>query len=264
MNKITRILLIILGLALVASGLIKIFGALSEEAGDFIPFETSVELSNGAGEPVAVLSTLGLRSDGEREITVVYALENRGEVALTQLNYRLTYLDGEGADLRGKQVEVLKGFMEEPVQPGETRQFEKTHYFDGAERAVSVEIAPICVRDEVELMPWTEPQPGNLLLDFCNYPPFSAHFENLDANPPVKMTYRRGENPEQTVTDPEEILAEIESLRNMRIGGESSVRVTDSDISYWFTMADGEEWGVSFEAPGLFYWHNKVYEVIHD
>lgn len=228
-----------------------------------IPFATSVELKDGEGRPVAILSIQSIET-GEGEVCVAYALVNHGENALTQLNYTVTYLDGDGADLCGKPLQVMIGLMKEPVQPGETREFEKRHYFDGAENAAAVVLTPIDVKDEVELPPWTDPRPGNLLLDFCNYPPFSACFENLDTNPPVKMQYHVDQSVDETITDTEQIIAVIESLKAMRVGEESDIRITDSGISYWFTMADGMEWGVSFEAPGLFCWHGKVYEVIRD
>lgn len=264
MNKTLRILLILAGLAMIVSGIIKIVGARGEEAADAtIPFETSIELSDGAGNPAATLVTRGIRADKDRQITVAYTLTNHGERALTQLTFDVRYFDADGNDLRGKAIFVMIGLMEEPLQPGESRDFEKTHWFDGAQQAVAVALEPEGVLDEVELPPWTEPRPGNLLLDFCNYAPFTACFDNLDANPPVQMIYHRDEQVDETVTDVDAILKEIESLKNMRIGEESDISVTDSGISYWFTMADGTEWGVAFEAPGLFCWHGKVYEVIH-
>ena len=232
--------------------------------GGKIPFETSVELANGAGEAVATLTTRYLLSEEDGKIAVGYTLTNHGEIALTQLNFNVTYLDADGNDLRGKPLYVMIGLMKEPVQPGESRDFEKPHYFDGAGNVAAVALEPIDVKDEVELPPWTEPQPGNLLLDFCNYPPFSAYFENLDTNPPVLMHYHVDQSVDEDITDVDVMLAEIESLRNMRVGEETDICITDSGISYWFTMADGTEWGVSFEAPGIFHWHGKNYNIIND
>ncbi len=265
MNKALRIALILLGIALIVSGVMKIAGALAEEAeGTPIPFETSIELNDGAGHPVATLETRTINGGTERQVTVAYTLTNRGERALTQLNFNVNYFDADGNDLRGKAIYVMIGLMSEPVQPGEAREFERTHYFEGAEKAAAVALEPIDVKDEVELPPWTEPQPGNLLLDFCNYAPFTAVFENLDENPPVEMIFRRDEQEEIVVTDVDEILAQLEGFRNMRIGEESDVRVTDSGIYYNFTLADGTTLDISFEAPGLFYWHGHVYEVLND
>ena len=264
MNKTLRILLILAGLALMVSGTIKIVDARGEEAADAtVPFETSIELSDGAGNPVATLATRDIRTDEAGQVTVAYTLTNHGEQALTQLTVDVRYFDADGNDLRDKAIFVMIGLMNGPLQPGQSRDFVRTHWFDGAERTAAVALEPEGVKDEVELPPWTEPQPGNLLLDFCNYAPFSAYFENLDANPPVQMLYHRDEVVDETITDVDAILKEIESLKNMRIGEESDISITDSGISYWFTMADGTEWGVSFEAPGLFCWHGKVYEVIH-
>ena len=258
MNKLLRALLAALLFAMIA-------GALAEEpAGTPIPFETSIELNDGAGNPVATLETRAVYGGAERQVTVAYTLTNHGERALTQLNFNVGYFDADGNDLRGKLIHVMIGLMSEPVQSGEARDFVKTHYFEGAENAAAVTLEPIDVKDEAELPPWTEPQPGNLLLDFCNYAPFSAVFENLDANPPVEMIYRRDEQEEIVVTDVDEMLAQLEGFKNMRIGEESDVRVTDSGIYYNFTMADGTTLDITFEAPGLFYWHGHVYEVIND
>lgn len=256
-------LLMAAGLAVVLCGAVRAGGVRAEEA-EGIPFETTVELNDGAGNPTATLSTRAILTGEERQVGVAYTLVNHGERALTQLNFYVTYRDCEGNDLYGKRVYVLVGLMDEPVQPGEAWAFVKRHYFDGAEATAQVALQPINVKDEIELPPWTEPRPGNALLEFCNYAPFSANFENLDANPPVQMICHKDQAYDHIVTDVDEILAQIESLRNMRIGKESDVRVTDSGISYWFTRADGTEWGVSFEAPGLFCWHNRVYEVLHD
>ena len=265
MKRTLRILTLLLGAAMILGGATGIARARAETAeGTPVPFETSIELNDGAGNPVATLATRAIYGGTERQVTVAYTLTNHGERALTQLNFNVGYLDADGTDLRGKPIYVMIGLMTEPVQPGESRDFVKTHYFDGAEKAAAVTLTPIDVKDEAELPPWTEPRPGNLLLEFCNYAPFSAHFENLDANPPVEMVVRRDEQESVVTTDPDEILAQIESFKNMRVGEESDTRVTDSGIYYSFTMADGTTWDMSFEAPGLFHWHGRVYEVIHD
>lgn len=264
MNKLPRILLIALGIAMVLSGIAKVGGALAEEAAP-ISIETAIELNDGSGNPVATLTARSIDVSVERQVTVAYTLTNHGEQALTQLNYDLQYFDADGNALREKPIYVMIGLMYEPVLPGESRDFEKTHYFDTANAAASVELIPDHVKDIVELPPWTEPRPGNLLLDFCNYEPFTACFENLDTNPVVEMTVRRDEaEADAPVTDPDAIMAELESLKNMRIGEEADYSVTDSGIYYTFTRADGTTWGVAFEAPGLFCWHGKVYQVLHD
>ena len=265
MNKALRALMLVFGIVMIVSGAVRIFGALAEEAeGTPVPFETSIELNDGAGSPVATLKTRAIYGGVERQVTVAYTLTNHGDRALTQLNYDVSYFDDAGNDLRGNAIYVMIGLMTEPVQPGESRDFVKTHYFDGAEKAAAVALTPIDVKDEAELPPWTEPRPGNLLLDFCNYEPFSAIFEHLDENPPVEMVCRRDEQEEIVVTDVDEMLAQLEGFRNMRIGEESDERVTDSGIYYGFTMADGTTLDISFEAPGLFHWHGHVYEVIND
>ena len=257
MNKATRILMLVFGIVMIVSGAVKLAGALAEEA-------TAVQLPDGSGGIVATLTVNDVYSEGEGQVTAAYTLTNRGEVALTQLNFNVGYLDESGDDIRGKMIYVMIGLMTEPLQPGQSRDFTRTHYFDGAERAVTAVLEPLGVKDEVELPPWTEPRPGNLLLDFCNYAPFSACFENLDENPPVEMVYRHGEEGEEVTTDVDAILAQIESLRNMRIGDEVDVMICDDEIWYAFTMADGTTWSVSFMAPGLFYWHGHVYEVINE
>lgn len=265
MNKTLRILLIAFGLVMVVSGIVKITGALAEEPeGDPIPFETSVELNDGEGRPAATLSTRQIFTGVERQVTVAYTLTNRGDTALTQLNYNVNYLDADGSDLRGKAIYVMIGLMSEPLQPGESRDFTKAHYFEGAERTAAVSLEPLGVKDAVELPPWTEPQPDNLLLDFCNYEPFTAAFENLDANPPVELHVYRDEEAEEIVTDPEEMLALLEGFRNMRVGEETDEVWCDAGSAYTFILADGSELYLSFNAPGIFEWHGHNYRVLHD
>lgn len=262
MNKLTRILTLVFGIIMIISGIVKIVGALAEEpVYEHIPCQTSIELSNGEGKPAATLAAGYCFNRKPGQIGVGYALTNHGALALTQLTFSVTYLDAGGNDLRGRQIEVLEAFMDDPVQPGETREFIHENFFDGAERAAAVALEPICVLDEAELAPWTEPRPHNLLLDFCNDPSFTACFENLDENPPVKMHFHVDQEVDEDITDPDEILATIERLRNMRIGDAVDYSVDDAGVSYWFTMADGTEWGVVFEDTDLFYWHGQNYRV---
>ena len=225
------------------------------------PFETSIELADGSGVEVATLSTSRIYSEKTRSVAVEYALANHGEVALTWLEYRVKYLDADGNVLR-EPPRSLETFMDDPVQPGETRVFVQKHYFDGAETAVGVVLEPMFVKDAAEVKPWTDPRPGNLLPEFANDPEFAAHFENLDGNLPVEMFFHVDEKQAETVTDPDEIRAAIERLKNTRVGDEVNIGVTDSGIFYGFTMADGSTWSVFFEAPGLLSWHGRNYEVI--
>ena len=263
MNGILRIAAVLAVLALVAGGTGIIAcpafaGALDAEG---MPFETSIELADGSGNEVATLSTVRLYSEKTRSVAVEYAFTNHGEVALTWLEYRVKYLDGNGSVFKAPP-RSLETFMDDPVKPGETREFVQKHYFDGAETAAGVVLEPMFVKDAVEVKPWTEPRPGSLLPEFANDPDFAAHFEDLDDNLPVEMVFHVDEQKDETVTDPAEIRAAIERLAGMRIGEEVNIGYTDSGVYYGFTMADGSAWGVFFEAPGLLSWHGRNYEVI--
>ena len=262
MYKILRVAAVLAMLALVVggAGIVRpaCAGALDAQG---MPFETSIELADGSGVEVATLSASRIYSEKARSVAVEYALANHGEVALTWLEYRVKYLDADGNVLR-EPPRSLETFMDDPVQPGETRVFVQKHYFDGAETAVGVVLEPMFVKDAAEVKPWTDPRPGSLLPEFANDPEFAAHFENLDGNLPVEMFFQVDEKQAKTVTDPDEIRAAIERLKNMRVGDEVNIGVTDSGIYYGFTMADGSAWGVFFEAPGLLSWHGRNYEVI--
>ena len=265
MNKTLRILLIAFGILMIASGVAKITGALAEDIpGTPVPFVTSVELNDGAGNPVATLHTRLIYTGAERQVTVAYTLTNRGEHALTQLNYNIRYFDADGNDLRDKALYVMIGLMKEPLQPGESRDFLKSHYFEGAGAVASVELEPLGVKDEVELPPWTEPQPNNLLLDFCNDETLTALFDNLDANPPVELRIYQDEMDEVIVTDVDQMMAELEGFRHMRIGEPTDEMWCDAASAYTFTLADGREIYFSFNAPGIFEWHGKNYTIIND
>ena len=246
----------LLCLALLAA-LLMAGAALAEVA----PCEARETLPGPSGEALATLSATGFVSEKPGAIHVLYALTNDCGLALTRITFNVTYLDAGGEALRDP-IQIVKGYLEAPLPAGETAAFEHSHYFEGAERTAGIAIEPVLAETELDLKPWNPVRPNRLLLDFCNDPDFSAHFENLEENPPVALVIRRDEQPEIVIDDPEAILAELQSLRDMRIGEESDVTVTDSASYYAFTMADGEEWGVSFEAPGLFYWHGRVYEVL--
>ncbi len=248
----------LLCLALLAA-LLTAGAALAEVA----PCEVTETLPGPSGEALATLSATGFVSEKPGAIRVLYALTNDCGLALTRITFNVTYLDAGGEALRDP-IQIVKGYLETPLPAGATAAFEYSHYFEGAERTAGIAIEPVLAETELDLKPWNPVRPNNLLLDFCNDPDFSAHFENLEENTPVALVIRRDEQPEIVIDDPEAILAELQSLRDMRIGEETDVRVTDSASAYTFTMADGEEWGVSFEAPGLFYWHGRVYEVLRE
>jgi len=263
MNGILRIAAVLAALALVAVGMgIIVYpafaGALDAQGK---PFETSIELADGSGNVVATLSTVRIYSEKPRSVAVEYAFTNHGEVALTWLEYRVKYLDADGNVFK-EPPRSLETFMDDPVKPGETREFVQKHYFDGAETAVSVVLEPMGVKDAVEVKPWTEPRPGSLLPEFANDPDFAAHFVNLDDNLPVEMFYHVDQEVDETITDPAEIRAVIERLAGLRIGGAVNIGYDDAGVYYGFTMADGSGWSVSLEAPGLLSWHGRNYEVI--
>ena len=265
MNKALRILLIAFGILMIVSGILKITGALAEEVqGTPVPFETSVELNDGAGSPAATLSTRLIYTGAERQVTVACTLTNHGELALTQLNYNVRYFDADGNDLLGKALYVMIGLMKEPLQPGESRDFLKTHYFEGAGTAATVALEPLGVKDEAELPPWTEPRPNNLLLDFCNDEALTALFDNLDANPPVELRIYRDQMDEEIVTDVDQMMAELEGFRHMRVGEPTDEMWCDAASAYTFILADGSQIYLSFNAPGIFEWHGQNYSVIND
>ncbi len=262
MNRIWRIAAGLVVLALVAGGAGTVWPTCARALdAEGKPLEMSIELADGSGNEVATLSTMRLYSEKPRSVAVECAFTNHGEVALTWLEYRVKYLDADG-NVFMEPPRSLETFMDDPVQPGETREFVQKHYFDGAETAVGVVLEPMGVKDAVEVKPWTEPRPGSLLPEFANDPDFAAHFENLDDNLPVEMFYHVDQEVDETVTDPAEIRAAIERLAGLRIGGAVNIGYDDAGIYYGFTMADGGGWSVSFETPGLLSWHGRNYEVI--
>lgn len=262
MNRIWRIAAVLVVLALVAGGAGTVWPTCARALdAEGKPLEMSIELADGSGNDVATLSTVRLYSEKPRSVAVECAFTNHGEVALTWLEYRVKYLDADG-NVFMEPPRSLETFMDDPVQPGETRVFVQKHYFDGAETVAGVVLEPMGVKDAAEVKPWTEPRPGSLLPEFANDPDFAAHFENLDDNLPVEMFYHVDQEVDETVTDPAEIRAAIERLAGLRIGGAVNIGYDDAGIYYGFTMADGGGWSVSFETPGLLSWHGRNYEVI--
>jgi len=262
MNRIWRIAAVLVVLALVAGGAGTVWPTCARALdAEGKPLEMSIKLADGSGNDVATLFTMRLYSEKPRSVAVECAFTNHGEVALTWLEYRVKYLDADG-NVFMEPPRSLETFMDDPVQPGETRVFVQKHYFDGAETVAGVVLEPMGVKDAAEVKPWTEPRPGSLLPEFANDPDFAAHFENLDDNLPVEMFYHVDQEVDETVTDPAEIRAAIERLAGLRIGGAVNIGYDDAGIYYGFTMADGGGWSVSFETPGLLSWHGRNYEVI--
>lgn len=261
MKKLQQILTLLLGLILMASGIAKLHGALAEEDYALTPSDAAVTLPGANGEALATLTVTGFYSQKPGAITVRYALENDCDLALTRIAYNVTYLD-EGGEAMHAPQQIVKGFLEDPLPAGQAVSFEYSFYFDGAESAAALAVEPVQADTELTLRPWTTPQPNSLFLDFCNDPAMTAIFDNLDENPPVELVIFRDEELPETVTDADALLAQLEGFRNMRIGEETDIMYTDSGIGYDFTFADGTHLTLSFNAPGVFYWHSRIYEVL--
>ena len=123
---------------------------------------------------------------------------------------------------------------------------------------------PFLAETELDLKPWNPVQPNHLLLDFCNDETLTALFDNLDANPPVELRIYQDEMDEVIVTDVDQMMAELEGFRHMRIGEPTDEMWCDAASAYTFTLADGREIYFSFNAPGIFEWHGKNYTIIND
>ena len=213
------------------------------------------------GEQRALLELLSFRSERAGQLRVEYRVTNTGALALTRLRYTLTCLDGSGAQT-AEPVSVTQAYLEQPLAAGETRRFERTHYGTGLENTASVRPEAIGADNERELAPWTEPQPNNMLLDFCNDPQLSARFAALDTDPPTTLRFQRDQEEDVIVTDPALIREVCEALQKVRIGEQSERNVDDGGFGYWFTMPDGSEFGFRFDFRTLFTWHSLNYEVL--
>ena len=223
--------------------------------------ETKAVLLDEKGD--IVLETLGFHSDRDGHICVLYQITNHSDYALTRVRFDLNYLDENGAVIDGRSIHNAEWFQDAPIFPGETRTFEHTNYFTGVEKTKALEFVGLWVFDERILPAWTDPKPGNLLLDFCNDEAFSRQFEDAKTNPPISMDYHVDEDYDGTITDPAAIQAVLEALQEMRIGDETEIFVTDSGIWYSFNLEDGTSWSVGFDSEDMFYWHGKPYAVIN-
>ena len=217
--------------------------------------------SGGDGEVRASLSAAGLSSPRAGQLSVSYRLVNRGTLAVTRLRFSLRCLDPAGQAL-GEPVSVTCELMEDPLRPGETRSFSRNHYFTGAEKTASVLLTPLSAENELELAPWTEPQPDNLLLGFCNDRQLSARFEAMESEPPVALLYDQDQMRSLRITDPALIREAVEGLRQLRIGQRSDRNVDDGGFTYTLVMADGSSLSFRFDYKTLFYWHGHNYEVL--
>lgn len=210
----------------------------------------------------ASLAVQSVVSEREGKLRVDYRLANRGERAVTRVRFTLDGLDESGAVLNAAPVSVTCELMEDPLLVGEERSFSRTHYFTGAERTASVRLSPLSAEDETELAPWMEPQPNNLLPDFCNDPVLLARFAALEQDLPVTLIYEEDQVCTEYITDPELIWQVLEALRQVRIGALSDRNVDDGGFTYTFQMADGTSWGLRFDFKNLLYWHGRNYDVL--
>lgn len=242
-------------------GEVAIDGQAPEIPADAIPLDASADVVDGDGEVVGRLSCRYILSSRERQILVSYALQNTCDEAITSLRFEITYRDASGSAPRGKAVSVTEFFQDVPVEAGKICYFEHEHFFDGAETAVSVELAEVRSTRESELPRWTEPKPGNDIVTFCNDPELTARFDDFPQNPPVRVELQSEGALGHSTEDPDLILLIGEAVRTVRIGEPVNRGAADAGTGLWFYEADGSSWGFYFEDADLFSWHGRNYAV---
>ena len=230
-----------------------------------IPCVAGVEFTSENDDSIATLVTRNCSSQKRGHFGVGFTVTNECDVALTSIRFGITCYDanGDAIDPGYSPHMHTQSFLEDPLAPGESRDFGWPYYFADAGLTASFELVPAGVETELTLPPWTDPQPFNSLVDFCNYAPVTDFFEDFDKDPPVELRYHRDQMYDETVADLELIRAAARALESLTIADETFGGITDMRQSYWFVFEDGTEFGFSFETPWLFEWHGATYMVLN-
>ena len=267
MKKLGAYKIILMAVAFMA--LFGIFGCKRQNKAEtkIIPAEARDEYRNDKGELMLTFELTALKTrftpNREGAVIVSYTLSNElRELSVTKAALKIEYLGDKGEVLTSRETQSL--FRAKPIAPGEKRAESFTISFNEYDRVCGVKVSILQVADQSEIPPYLPPIIDSYLFDFYNDPDVKTFCDNFYGDMPVKLKYFKANRQESETDDPEIITAVFEALKKVKIGGESAISVTDSEIYFTFVMADGRSFTVAFESQGILRYNDKIYCVKED
>ncbi len=265
MKKAMRMLLILTAVTLVLCP-----GCAGKPAETELPFPTghSAEYRNGAGELLVVCTLTALTikpgDEGKQDfVTAALLFENKSGTSLMRISCDSNFIAADGTII--ENAACYCDYHKNPMQSGETREYHVSRWIYDGERVadIALGITKAVTIEEEPMLP--EPKTGELLFDFSQREDISAFAEVFYDEPPVKaVIFMDSWNlAEVEITDPGDIAAIFEAMKQIRVEKESNEYVTDNYNNIAFIMADGSELRFGFNRYNLEY-DGIVYELSGD
>lgn len=265
MNVKMRVLIMLAAaLLLVCSGCAK------KVAKEELPFQSgeSVEYRNESGELMAVCTLTALEiehgDEGKQDnVSATLLLENKSDVALMRISCDSDFVGTDGEII--ENAVCYCDYHKNPMQPGETREHYVFRWIYDGERVANIALAITKVVTIEEEPPLPEPKLGETLFSFYQREDISAFADGFYEEMPVKAVIFMDSwnQAEVELTDADDITAVFEAIKQIRVEKQSDVYVTDNYNKITFILADGREFGFSFNRYNLDY-DDNVYELSGD
>lgn len=232
------------------------------------PNQPSAAYRNEAGALMAVctLSALEMEHGGEGKqdnVSATLLLENKSDTALMRISCENDFVGADGEII--ENAICYCDYHKNPMQPGETREYHVSRWIYDGERVANIALAITKVVTIEEEPPLPEPKLGEPLFSFYQREDIAAFADGFYAEMPEKVVVFMDSwnKAEVELTDPDDMTAVFEAMKQINVQKRSNVYVTDNYNSIAFMMADGRELHLQFNRYNLEY-DGNVYEISGD
>lgn len=260
-------ILILMGVLLMSFNL---FGCNSKKTDDkttVIPAETIVvDYADQNNIPIVSFKLRSLKStkrDNGGVIKVYYTLTNQmKEYSLTKVVMTFKYLDENKEVIKESSFE--RYYRQTPIKAGESFETMYALPFAEYDQVTGIEVTIDSAADELAVKPYEPVKTNSYLFDFYNDEEMTNFKNNFYNNLPVRMKYFKAQIQQCEVTDPKIIKEVFEALKKVKVGEESDISITDSEIYFTFIMEDESSVTIAFESKNILSFHSKGYKIISD
>jgi hypothetical protein len=245
-------------------------GCAGKVSKDGLPFpaQQPVEYRNEADELMVVCTLTALEiehgDEGKQDnVSATLLLENKSDVALMRISCESDFIDASGEVIENAACSC--DYHKNPMQPGETREYHVSRWIHEGERVFDIALAITKVVTIEEEPPLPEPKLGEDLFRFYQRDDIAVFADDFYGEMPVKaVVFMDSWNKaEVELSDPDDIMAVFEAMKQIRVEKQSDVYVTDNYNKITFILADGREFGFSFNRYNLDY-DDNVYKISGD
>ena len=260
-------ILILMGVLLMSFNLVGCNSKKTDDQTTVISSEPiEVDYSDPNNDPLVSFKLRSLKStkrENDGVIKVYYTLTNQmKEYSLTKVVMTFKYVDENKKVLKESSFERL--YRENPIKAGESFDTMYALAMSEYSKVKGIEVSIDSAENELVVKPYEPVQPNNYLFDFYNDEEMTSFKDNFYNDLPVRMKYCKAQIQQCEVTDPELIKEVFEALKKVKVGEESNISVTDSDIYYTFIMEDESSVTIAFESKNILSFRSKGYNLISD